>query len=504
MATAPADTATALANVPLANPDGGSATLAAAYRYVGAPLVTAISPSLGLAVGGDTVTLIGQGFVSGTTASLGGVAVSAVTITATQFVGTTGAHPVGPVDVVVTNPDTNWDQLVGGFLYTATPSLTAVNPSQVLYTGGTTITITGSDFVAGATVDLQGTAATNVAVVSSTEIRCTVPAMAPAELDVTVTNPGGYSATLTDALTVVYPNGHQRAQFTWDTSTGIDYRRRWLIETNWAAFRNDLAARGLQSASASDAVNEYAVDWLSAYICQGVNIHYGRNGDGTKVSTSSINITFVVVPPGSGSPGGGGATGYSRMCIGGTSSAGSGVLGTAMFDGGNPLCGDSSENDCTGVQFGGSGSTLGVFTASISAPGSALSPALSQADQKYLDGSVATGTRYTAIHNFMLGWAYRIAYVTSHEIGHSCGLAADRTVAGSGSCGTAGQCSATSAHNNCCTTNIMRSSVTYSGITGFASRAFSGQPGSVSAASTCYTGTLSSWAMLTNFLGVSP
>ena len=57
-----------------------------------------------------------------------------------------------------------------------------------------------------------------------------------------------------------------------------------------------------------DAVNNYVVDQLSAYICQGMNVIYGRNGDGTKISGTSVNITFVCQQPASGVPNGNNAT----------------------------------------------------------------------------------------------------------------------------------------------------------------------------------------------------
>ena len=49
------------------------------------------------------------------------------------------------------------------------------------------MTITGTNFVAGATVTFGGTAATNVVVVSSTTITATTPAHAVGAVTVTVT-----------------------------------------------------------------------------------------------------------------------------------------------------------------------------------------------------------------------------------------------------------------------------------------------------------------------------
>ena len=52
------------------------------------------------------------------------------------------------------------------------------------------MTITGTNFAAGATVTFGGTAATNVVVVSSTSITATTPAGSAGAVTVTVTNPG--------------------------------------------------------------------------------------------------------------------------------------------------------------------------------------------------------------------------------------------------------------------------------------------------------------------------
>ena len=58
------------------------------------------------------------------------------------------------------------------------PTLTAVTPSNAINTGGTPIVLTGTNFQAGATVTIAGVPATNVVVVSSTQITCVVPAKA--------------------------------------------------------------------------------------------------------------------------------------------------------------------------------------------------------------------------------------------------------------------------------------------------------------------------------------
>jgi hypothetical protein len=85
------------------------------------------------------------------------------------------------------------------------PTLKSVSPSTGTTGGGTAVTITGTNFASGATVTFGGTAATNVSVVSSTEITATTPAHAVGAVSVTVTDPDGQSATAAKSFTFVPP-----------------------------------------------------------------------------------------------------------------------------------------------------------------------------------------------------------------------------------------------------------------------------------------------------------
>ncbi len=70
------------------------------------------------------------------------------------------------------------------------PTVTAVSPTSGPTTGGTAVTITGTNFVSGATVDFGTVAATNVTVVSATSITATSPAAETGTVDVTVSENG--------------------------------------------------------------------------------------------------------------------------------------------------------------------------------------------------------------------------------------------------------------------------------------------------------------------------
>lgn len=74
------------------------------------------------------------------------------------------------------------------------PTVTKVTPKTGLTEGGTSVTITGTHFVAPATVKFGEVPATHVTVVSSTSITVVSPAGSAGTVDVTVTTPAGTSA----------------------------------------------------------------------------------------------------------------------------------------------------------------------------------------------------------------------------------------------------------------------------------------------------------------------
>ena len=119
---------------------------------------------------------------------------------------TIGGQPVMPTVTDVAATATSPDGVLfefAGFHYSfediaiiVAPTVTSIIPTSGLTTGGTSVTITGKNFRAGATVTIGGVAATNVVVVSKTTITATTGAHASGATDVVVTN----SDTTTDAL----------------------------------------------------------------------------------------------------------------------------------------------------------------------------------------------------------------------------------------------------------------------------------------------------------------
>ena len=155
------------------------------------------------------VTITGTGFLSGATVSLGGTAATGVNVaSSTSITATTAAHSAGSVNVVVTNSDNQTGTLNGGYSYGApnpAPTVSAISPATGTTAGGTAVTITGTGFLAGATVKLGGTSATGVNVVSGTSITATAPGHSAGSVSVVVTNTDSQNDTLTNGYSYTNP-----------------------------------------------------------------------------------------------------------------------------------------------------------------------------------------------------------------------------------------------------------------------------------------------------------
>jgi len=98
----------------------------------------------------------------------------------------------GIVDVRVTAPG-GTSVISAGDKFSYLPTVTKVSPSSGPAAGGTTVTITGTNFATPATVTFGGVAATGVQVLSPTQLTAISPA-GTGKVDVRVTAPGGTSA----------------------------------------------------------------------------------------------------------------------------------------------------------------------------------------------------------------------------------------------------------------------------------------------------------------------
>lgn len=138
------------------SPDGARAIR---VNEDGPPLL--IRPNVGPVEGGTTVTIEGLEFVpdagpadGGTSVSFGGVAATGVVVLGPNLLtAVTPPNDAGPVDVVLTNPSTT---ALAGYTYLTLATLSQVQPAFGPTAGGTSFTLTGTAFQAGAAVSFGG------------------------------------------------------------------------------------------------------------------------------------------------------------------------------------------------------------------------------------------------------------------------------------------------------------------------------------------------------------
>ncbi|MFM7251853.1 MAG: IPT/TIG domain-containing protein, partial [Ilumatobacteraceae bacterium] len=190
-----------------------SATSSASrYTYVTTPSVLTVNPISGTVDGGTEVTITGTDFYDVTAVRFGSSAATTFTVVSpTEIRATTAStNTASTVDVTVTALGGTSSTAGTGndFTFTvAAPTITNLLPDNAMIFGNTPITITGTNFVNPATVSFEGVAATNVVVVSRTQITATIPsALVSGPVDVSVTTPGGTSAdTAADDFTYAAP-----------------------------------------------------------------------------------------------------------------------------------------------------------------------------------------------------------------------------------------------------------------------------------------------------------
>ncbi|MDQ3827448.1 MAG: IPT/TIG domain-containing protein, partial [Actinomycetota bacterium] len=169
--------------------------------------VDAVLPALGATIGGTPVAVTGSGFQAGATVTIGGALASdVVVLSPTTIVATTPAGASGPATVTVTNPDSQSDSLLNGYLYTnLVPTVVSLSPGSILAgTPGATVTLGGTNFTADAEVLLNGQPRATT-YVSPNEVRAELPPgdlAAPGSATLTVRNTLGTSNGATLMVTV--------------------------------------------------------------------------------------------------------------------------------------------------------------------------------------------------------------------------------------------------------------------------------------------------------------
>ncbi|MFD3945277.1 IPT/TIG domain-containing protein [Streptomyces sp. NPDC058579] len=175
------------------------------FFYVGAPFKSSLGPtSSGPLAGGNTVTINGVGLATATSVSFGANSATPTVVSDTQLtVVVPAGAAAGPVGVSVTTAGGTNNGL--SYTYVDVPTVTAVTPASGPTSGGTGVTITGTNLGTTGSVTFDGAPAP-FTVVNSTTVSAVTPPGTAGAVDVVVTNPAG-SDTEVGAFTYVAPPG---------------------------------------------------------------------------------------------------------------------------------------------------------------------------------------------------------------------------------------------------------------------------------------------------------
>ncbi|WP_392756723.1 IPT/TIG domain-containing protein [Streptomyces sp. LN590] len=169
------------------------------FYYIGAPFKASLSAASGPSAGGNTVTISGTGLATASSVAFGGnnatpTVTSDSLLSVTVPAGTSGS--VG-VSVTTTGGANN------GFSYTYVdpPTITSLAPTSGSTSGGTAVTITGTDLSTTESVTFDGVTAP-FGVINSTTVSAVTPPGSAGAVDVVVSTTGG-SATAAAGFTYV-------------------------------------------------------------------------------------------------------------------------------------------------------------------------------------------------------------------------------------------------------------------------------------------------------------
>ncbi|MGO4424109.1 IPT/TIG domain-containing protein, partial [Streptomyces sp. MCAF7] len=176
-------------NVTVTTPGGNSNPLK--YYYVGLPTEFSLSPAAGPVAGGNTVTIDGTGLSTATQVTFGANSATPTVLSDSEVSVAVPTGTAGSVEVTVTTSGGATDGL--SYTYLNAPTITGFSPTSGPPTGGTQVSVTGTDLDTTQTVVLDGTSASFV-VLSPTSLITTTPPTADGGAgpsDITLATLGG-------------------------------------------------------------------------------------------------------------------------------------------------------------------------------------------------------------------------------------------------------------------------------------------------------------------------
>jgi len=204
--------------ITVTNPDAGNGTSGSIFTVNAAPTVTAVSPtSRDAGAVNQNLTITGTNFITGATVafSTNGITVNSTTFnSATSLsvnISISSGATVGTRTITVTNGDGSVVTSGSIFTVNAAPTVTAVSPSsRAQGTSNQSLTVTGTNFITGATATFSATGITvnSTTFVSATSLTVNVTVASNAATGagtISVLNGDGSTATSGSIFTVNPP-----------------------------------------------------------------------------------------------------------------------------------------------------------------------------------------------------------------------------------------------------------------------------------------------------------
>ncbi|MFZ3005439.1 MAG: IPT/TIG domain-containing protein [Phenylobacterium sp.] len=379
-ATAPAGSGSV--NVRVTTAGGTSATGAGnVYAYTAAPTVTSASPSSGPTSGGGSVVLTGTNLTGATAVKFGATNATSFTVdSATQITAVSPAGAAGAVTIDVTTPG-GTGTLAAGYAYVVAPTISNASPNSGPTAGGTSVVITGSNFIGVTGVKFGGVDATGFTVNSATQITATTPAGAAGAVAVAVIAAGG-TATQSSAFTYVAaptvislaPSSGPAAGGTSVVLAGANLTGATAVKfgaTNATSFTVDSATQITAVSPAGSGATNVTVTttggtsgtgagnvftFISAPTVSAANPAVGATAGGTSVVLTGTNLT-----------------GVTTVTFGGTNATSFTVDSASQITAVSPA-GSVGSVDIAVTSVGGAATQVGAFTYVAGPTVSAVSP----------------------------------------------------------------------------------------------------------------------------------
>lgn len=166
------------------------------------PIITSVNPSSGSTTGTTAVTIYGSYFTSATSVTFDGTPATGLSVVNSGTItAITPANSAGPASVVVTTPSGS-NGSNSFFTYVAAeepplplPVITSINPNFGPYTGGTSVTLSGSNLSSATSVTFNGQAMLSLVAVNSSTITGQTPEGSVGGANIVVTTPIGTNAS---------------------------------------------------------------------------------------------------------------------------------------------------------------------------------------------------------------------------------------------------------------------------------------------------------------------